>query len=92
MKRMLAVILFVCILGCQTQADKAVIYQAATLEFQRCFEESEKCNKLLSQFEHDKLLDNREASMKELRELIADYESRMEKLGPILKANRPSGF
>lgn len=92
MKRMIAVILFGCIVGCQTQADKSVIYQAATVEFQHCFEESEKCRKLLSQFEHDKMLDNREASMKELRELITDYEARMEKLGPILKANRPSGF
>jgi hypothetical protein len=92
MKRLIVVIFLACFLGCQTQADKAVIYQAATVEFQHCFEESEKCRKLLSQFEHDKMLDNREVSMKELRELITDYEARMEKLGPILQANRPSGY
>lgn len=91
MRLLVLLVLLVGLVGCSSQADKAVIYQAANLEFDECFKRNEECKKLLKQYEFDKQLDNREANMKELREFIADYEARMERLRPIIQANRLSG-
>ena len=91
MRFLLAAVLLVGLMGCNSQGSKAEIYQAASMEFDECFKRSEECKKLLKQYEFDKQLDNREANMKELREFITDYEARMERLRPIIRANRLSG-
>ena len=91
MRYLFVFMLLVGLVGCQSQADKATIYQAAKDEMQDRMEWIRDNQETINEYERDKTNKAKQDAIPGLRKLIEEDERRIQVLGEIIKRNRPSG-
>lgn len=91
MRYLVALVLLVGLVGCQSQADKAIIYQAAKDEMKDRMQWIKDNQDTIYEYQRDKTNKEKQAAIPELQKMIEEDERRIEILGDLIKKNRPSG-